>query len=477
MAYLYGRRFCCDLGPAGAQLRGELHPGGYEAADFSAHRSHVAETDLLSPPHYLVRGLSTIQHHLESWHLHPQRRLALARCLDRIVFEQRATRYLGLSPVNAILNCLALHAADSNHPELEASVEGLREWIWNDRKTGLRLAGARSAAWDTAFALRTLAAGPDEERTRLAVHSGTAFLRSAQLADDVEGSAAVGRERARGGWCFTEGKHRWPVSDCAAEVLSALLEVGSTTGMPALAPDRARDAVDFILSRQNRDGGFGSYERRRVGDWLEALNPSELYADCMTEKSYTECTASCVAALARYRLVGPEPDPAVDRAIDRGVRFLRRRQLPDGSFAGSWGVNFVYATFHVLEAFAAAGLAGDPLVDQAVGWLVARQKPDGGWGEHWRGCLSGKYVEHPESQATMTAWALLALLVAPSPRADAIERGVAFLLRSQDREGGWPRQSPAGVFFRSGALEYTLYRVYFPLWALARANSRLSCEH
>jgi squalene cyclase len=42
----------------------------------------------------------------------------------------------------------------------------------------------------------------------------------------------------------------------------------------------------------------------------------------------------------------------------------------------------------------------------------------------------------------------------------------------QEAAGSWPRQDPAGVFFRTALLDYTLYRQYFPLWALSLYEKR-----
>src|SRR6185312_1070929 len=104
------------------------------------------------------------------------------------------------------------------------------------------------------------------------------------------------------------------VSDCTAEALTAILEVHArpklaaevAAGAARISDARLEQAVEFILRRQNDDGGFGSYEKRRGAQLLEWVNPSEMYGNCMTERSYTECTASCVGALARFRKTYPE---------------------------------------------------------------------------------------------------------------------------------------------------------------------------
>ena len=79
-------------------------------------------------------------------------------CLERILYEQRASRYQALSPVNGLLNCLAIFASDPGHPDLPPSLDGLEAWRWEDEAGGTRYAGARSQTWDTAFAARALAA-------------------------------------------------------------------------------------------------------------------------------------------------------------------------------------------------------------------------------------------------------------------------------------------------------------------------------
>lgn len=38
-----------------------------------------------------------------------------------------------------------------------------------------------------------------------------------------------------------------------------------------------RDAVDTLLSMQNPDGGYASYEPARGSPWLEYLNPAEVF--------------------------------------------------------------------------------------------------------------------------------------------------------------------------------------------------------
>ena len=62
-------------------------------------------------------------------------------------------------------------------------------------------------------------------------------------------------------------------------------------------------------------------------------------------------------------------------AVQRAIDYLRRTQLPDGSWYGRWGMNYIYGTWSVLCALNAAGVDhGAPEMRRAVDWLLAIQK-------------------------------------------------------------------------------------------------------
>src|SRR5262249_35740693 len=157
----------------------------------------------------------------------------------------------------------------------------------------------------------------------------------------------------------------------------------------------------------------------------------------------------CVAALAEIRSAHPSlGTPGIEVAIARGVRFLRSRQRPDGSVLGFWGINVTYGIFHFMKGLRAAGVSrDDPALAAAARGRRGARRAAGARGEHHRGSLEGRYVEHRHSQAVMTSWALLALLEVLPPTTDAIERGAAWLATHQEADGGWPAEAVNGVFF------------------------------
>ncbi len=483
MAFLYGKRFRIELPDSLRDaLRGELYDEPYDAIDFSALRNVLAPSDVYVPVSLPLRCIYNLLAIHERWHSPARRRQALRTCFEHILYEQRTSNYQSISPVTGLLNCLALFAEDPEHADLAPSIKGIEAWRWEDEVEGIRYAGARSSSWDTALIAQALTEAPmSPEDSVRPLHRAQTFLQAAQLKEELPDYRAGWRDTALGGWCFSDGRHRWPVSDCTAEAVSALLALHKYPepgGVTPIAPERLYQAVTFILSRQNGDGGFGTYERRRAGKLLELINPAEMFGQCMTERSYIECTASALAALAHYRQHYPDlPAGEIDRAVRRSVAFLRRCQLDDGSYPGFWGINYTYATYHATRGLRTAGVpASDPALQAAAAWFISKQRRDGGWGEHYASCLEGRYIEHSESQMVMTSWALLDLLELLPPRSAAIERGFEWLTLRQQEDGGWPRQAVNGVFFGTAMLDYRLYHTYFPAWALFRYTRLRAAE-
>ncbi len=477
LSYLHGARMTAPKTAVVEALRRELFPGGYDPKQFKPDQ--VATTDLFEDPGVLLKGafglLKTADRLTPGW----LRKQALRTAIDHMLFELRSTDYVCLSPVNGMLFCLALHHQSPQHPELERALAGLEYWVWEDDTEGMRIAGARSDIWDTSFLLQALSEGPSDANANTMKARARTWLASAQMIADIPNGRAYHRAPARGGWGFADEHHPWPVSDCTAEALEALL-----ANEHPLPRERVLWALEFILARQNPDGGFGSYEARRGSDILRHFNPSELYGSCMIEGSYVECTGSCLRGLAsaRHHLGADLPAPMharIEKAIVRGTRLLLHSQHKSGGWAGFWGIHFTYGTFFVVSGLRAAGLpVQHDAFAAATRFLLASQRPDGGWGESFRGLHRGEPVQlapQQPSSVVQTAWALLTLLDLRHDQpatAQAIERGLAFLCRNQQADGSWPREPASGVFFKTAVLDYKLYRQIFPAWALARALAR-----
>ncbi len=470
MAAVYAHRFQVPVTPLIASIREELYPHGFASADFAASRNRLRAADLYARPSVWLRAGFGFARIFDRMHSKRLRGRYMEGIVRNIKWDLQTTSHTSISPVSGVLNVLALWLRDPEDADGLRAFAQLDRWIWEDDEGGLRVSGARSASWDTAFALQALSTVPELDGVRVALCSGADYLRRQQIGVRLEGYQDAYRIDPHGGWDMAPGWHGWPVTDCTAEAVLGLLSADrDEADVTALG-----DAVRFMLRGQNRDGGFATFEAQRAAVGLEWMNPAEMFGDSMTEHSYVECTASCLAALAACTERFPQIiGHAETRAISRAEAWLRRAQDGDGSWRGAWGVQFIYGTFFGIRGLLAAGAGpGDPALRSACQWLLDRQREDGGWGEHYRGCYTGQYVEHYESQVIQTAWALIALLEAGDSNWTQITRGAQFLIGMQRADGTWPRQDMAGMFFRRVLLDYVLYRQYFPLHALSLYERR-----
>ena len=470
MAYLYANRFTCPESETILAIRDELYNGSYESINFSKTRNSLRVDDLYDRPTFSLRVLNKLLVLYERFHLKSLRERSLETVSQSLKAEIECGNSASVSTLPSMKFLLAISLADKQDSLLSSELKGLDRWLWDDDK-GLRVVSHRTSTWDTGFAIQALNNVPKTPDVAEAIHNGTRFLLEQQVqAEDSKFKNFVDID-STGGWCLGRISDQPALSDVAAEAILAI--AGGTP--ERMSSSVAEKAVRYMLGRQNRDGGFGVYERQRSWVLLERLNPSELFADAMTEFSSIECTASCLAALMKCKQLYPEIDtPRVRQAIHRAEVWIRKAQLSDGAWQGNWGINQIYGTLFGVKGLIDSGAdPNEPSLKRASSWLIDRQRPDGGWGEHYSGCCTRDYVPHPESQIVQTAWALIALLLTNKPDLPAITNGIKYLVDMQQENGDWPKQDPSGVFSRTVVLDYPLYRRYFPLRALGMYKQRI----
>ena len=355
LASLYGEKIPARDPRLVAALQRELYPHGYERVNWAKARHQLRGDEVITPVHPILKLSYDALRQLNKKAIsREQRRAVRAKMLEHIRFELRSSDHTCISPVNGLLNLVALWRNDPKDPDLARGLERFEGWFWEDDVDGARITGARSASWDTAFAVQALsAAAPHLDVTSLLERADhflmTQQIRKPQVDTDYR---KFFRVDPTGGYCFAGVWHGWPVSDCTAEALCARLESPTSRA----TEDELAAGVKFILRTQNRDGGFGSYEHYKSPMPLEWLNPAEMFGDSMTEHSYIECTASCIAALTRFRERHPDVmADEIDAAVARAARRLRADQNPDGTWPASWGIHFTYSILFGVRGLMAAG--------------------------------------------------------------------------------------------------------------------------
>lgn len=188
------------------------------------------------------------------------------------------------------------------------------------------------------------------------------------------------------------------------------------------------------------------------------------------------CNSTCSDLTGRtLELLGYIGFDRENPRVRHALVHLRKTQEADGSWYGRWGVNYIYGTWQVLRGLRAIGqdMRQDWIV-RAQEWLASCQNDDGGWGESCATYDDPTLKGKGESTASQTAWAIMGLCAAGLTDSSAVQRGVGYLLRTQNRDGSWTEAETTGTGFpRVFYLRYDMYRNNWPLLALATvANYR-----
>jgi squalene-hopene/tetraprenyl-beta-curcumene cyclase len=314
-----------------------------------------------------------------------------------------------------------------------------------------------SPVWDTALACHALM-DVNEERLTPTIRRGLDWLADKQVLDCVGDWASARPGLRPGGWAFQYANPYYPDLDDTAAVGLALDRFDTVGYRTAI-----ERGAEWVIGMQSRSGGWGSFDADNAYTYLNHIP----FADhgALLDPPSADVSARCIAFLSQ---IGYGPDHPV---VAAALSYLRREQEADGSWFGRWGTNYIYGTWSVLAALNAAGIEPSaPEIRRAVEWLVAHQREDGGWGESGASYAPGEpHGEGPSSTASQTAWALLALMAAGEIDNPAVARGVSYLIKTQDGNGNWDEPWYTAVGFpRVFYLRYHGYRVFFPVWALAR---------
>jgi squalene-hopene/tetraprenyl-beta-curcumene cyclase len=393
----------------------------------------------------------------------PLRRAALSRA--RQWMQERLERSEGLGTIYpAMMNSIfALFAecGDTTDPLLAREI-GFLERYEIEQSDSLRVQPCISPLWDTAIATVSLAeAGVNPSHHALLAASRWLVRNQILGPGDWQ---VKNRKAAPGGWAFEFRNDFYPDVDDTAFVLMALSRVCD----PESAPLRAamRRGLAWLVSMQNRDGGWGAFDHENNLEFLNNIPFADHNA--MLDPSTADVTARAVECLGHMGW------PANHPILQRAHEYLKYEQEKDGSWFGRWGVNYVYGTSGVLRALEAAGLRPSPESEGGADWLRRVQNPDGGFGETILSYYDPVLKAKGKSTASQTAWGLIGLLAASRPDDPAVTRAVEWLVSHQNADGTWDEDDFTGTGFpQVFYLKYHLYRNSFPLYALARYDNLL----
>ncbi|HVE39098.1 MAG TPA: squalene--hopene cyclase [Planctomycetota bacterium] len=381
------------------------------------------------------------------------RRRALKKAEEWMLERNKPPGGLGAIYPPMLNTIMALRALGypKDSPEFVKALKEFRDLEVHDGPV-TRVQPCFSAIWDTAWAVHALARGTNNESVQ--AQKGADWLLSKEIftGGDWQVNNPAGKP---GAWAFEHDNPIYPDTDDTSAVLMALFFAGRRDDPGYTA------AVKWLHTMQNRDGGWGAFDRNVDLEILEHLPWADHNA--LLDPSTADLTGRIM------EFYGYNGSHKNERFLTRAIQFLKKSQEADGSWFGRWGVNYIYGTWQVLVGLRAVGVdMREGWIQKAATWFRNVQNADGGWGESCRSYSDLSAKAQGVSTPSQTAWAVLGLLAAGAPLSDPVlRRGVEWLLRTQRSDGGWDEKEHTGTGFPGVFyLVYTMYRHYFPLLAL-----------
>ncbi len=351
-----------------------------------------------------------------------------------------------------------------DHPDVREATRQFMSLMIDDHR-GFFFQPCFSPVWDTAIAVHVLGeSGVVPER---ALMPAADWLLSKEVRK--KGDWSVKRPNIEpSGWYFEFANEWYPDIDDTAQVLLALAH-SQASDSDAQQAARKR-AVDWLLAMQGSDGGWAAFDVDNNWNFLSCVPFADHNA--MLDPTCPDITGRVLEALARCGVSNSH------EAVQRGVAFLKRVQEEDGSWYGRWGVDYIYGTYLALRGLQASGESDrEAYILRAGEWLRSIQNADGGWGESCASYDNGTYTA-AHSTPSQTAWAVLGLIASGDTTSNSLHKGIEYLAGTQRSDGGWDEDLSTGTGFpRVFYLQYHLYRISFPVLALAAYRKARGATH
>lgn len=391
--------------------------------------------------------------------VHPFRKRALRKAAQWMLERFEGANGLGAifpAMLNSLIALKALGYPD-DHPHVVRAARELKK-LEHETEQSVRIEPCLSPVWDTAIVnICLLESGVPADHP--ALKRATEWLMAKEIRFRGDWIYKNPAKVEPSGWVF-EFENKWnPDVDDTAMVLLALRKVATDDRQKR--DECFQRGLTWMLTFQCKDGGWAAFDKDCTKGVLEKVPFADHNA--MLDPECADITARIL------ELLGYEGWSVEHPQVQKALRFIRERQEEDGSWYGRWGVNYIYGTWQVLRGLRALDFdMKQPWLAKAQAWLEGVQHEDGGWGERCNTYDDPVFKGQGPSTASQTAWAVMGLCAFGDPGRPSLQRGIEYLVRTQNPDGSWTEHETTGTGFpKVYYLKYDMYRNAWPLLALA----------
>ncbi len=340
---------------------------------------------------------------------------------------------------------------DINHPSVKKGIEFIRAMRRPSDDGGVQQDYLAATTWDTGIMLHVLNRINPQQVAAIKTESLSAILKG-QL---PEGRWAFSLTGAEG----KDGTVSMGDNDTTGMMLKVLSDFYATsTGEErAHLADSIRRGTLALLDQQQKDGGFGAFESQALysfGD--EPPSAFESLAIDASSPSVTGRVMMGLMAASATDIFTAEDNAKIGDLLRSAAGYLEVARDPNGAWWGRWISGYLPSMAFVLPPLKLLGVGpNDPTMKEARGFLLKHQNRDGGWGETIAADRDRSEAGVGPSTPVQTAFSVMGLITSgndddPVTRR-AIERGVAYLQKTA-KGSSWDNGRP--LYTMSVGLEY-----------------------
>jgi squalene cyclase len=216
----------------------------------------------------------------------------------------------------------------------------------------------------------------------------------------------LSRRQGQAGW----GYHALVPPD--ADTTTCVLRLAERLGRHD--EERFAAARRFVSHLVAPSGGLATYDAAAAAPLSHYMGLETTFEGWCSVHTCVTAAAATLELPVRPRLVG----------------YLARSQREDGGWSGYWWDDDEYTTALACEALAMTAEDHGPALVRASAWAERRIGPDG--------AVSSVATSSKSAFATALALRSMVSCASGGARPDAAERAIAWLLATQNEDGGWP---------------------------------------